>query len=66
MAYVAVTLGVLIAGALIKGSEDGTDEFMSNIVWLYVTILTFGYMVSRGLAKSGARHRYTDDDNDRH
>jgi hypothetical protein len=26
--------------------------------WLYVTILTVGYMVSRGLAKSGSREPY--------
>jgi len=26
-----------------------------------VTILTVGYMVSRGLAKSGSREPYTDD-----
>ena len=27
--------------------------------WLYVTILTVGYMISRGLAKSGSRDPYT-------
>lgn len=61
IAYVAVLIGVLAAGAMIKGADDGTDEFMSSEVWLLVVVLTFGYMVSRGLAKSGARHRYTDD-----
>jgi hypothetical protein len=66
MAFIAILLGIFIAGALIKGSEDGTDEFMSPEVWLFATILTFGYMLSRGIAKSGSRHRYTDDDNDRH
>jgi hypothetical protein len=28
---------------------------------LYVTLLTIGYMVSRGLAKSGSREPYTED-----
>ena len=29
--------------------------------WPYVTILTVGYLVSRGLAKSGGRDPYTDE-----
>jgi hypothetical protein len=30
--------------------------------WLYATILTVGYMVSRGFAKSGSREPYSADD----
>jgi hypothetical protein len=56
--YVAVLVGVLIAGAAIKGA--GTDEFRADQVWLFVSILTVGYMVSRGLAKSGSREPYWD------
>ncbi len=62
IAYIAILAGVFLAGLLIKGAEDGTDEFTSPEVWLYAVILTFGYMLSRGIAKSGSRHRYTDDD----
>ena len=51
-AYVATIIGVLIAGAAIKGA--GTDEFRGDEVWLFVTILTVGYMISRGLAKAGS------------
>ena len=29
--------------------------------WLYATILTVGYMVSRGLAKAGSRQPYDED-----
>lgn len=55
-AYMAVLVGVLIAGAAIKGA--GTDEFRGDEVWLFATILTVGYMISRGLAKSGSREPY--------
>ena len=65
IAYIGILVGLFIAGAVVKGGEDGTDEFMSPEVWLFAVILTFGYMLSRGIAKSGSRHRYTDDD-DRH
>ena len=30
--------------------------------WLYVTLLTVGYMISRGLAKSGSRDYYDHSD----
>jgi hypothetical protein len=59
VAYVAILAGVFIAGLVIKGG--GTDELKSPTVWLYAVILTFGYMLSRGIAKSGSRHGYTDD-----
>jgi hypothetical protein len=59
IAYVAILAGVFIAGLVIKGGD--TDEFKSPTVWLYAVILTFGYLLSRGIAKSGSRHRYDDD-----
>jgi hypothetical protein len=61
--YVVVLIAVLIAGAAIKGA--GTDEFRADEVWLFATILTVGYMISRGLAKAGSREPYTEDLRDR-
>jgi len=62
MAYVAVLAGILIAGLLV---DDGSGAFGAEKVWLYATILTVGYMVSRGLAKAGSRDPYTHDRSDR-
>jgi hypothetical protein len=59
IAYIAILVGVFVAGLVIKGGQ--TDEFKSPTVWLYAVILTFGYLLSRGIAKSGSRHRYDDD-----
>jgi hypothetical protein len=59
MAYVAVVVGVLIAAAVVDEANAG--GFGAQQAWLYVTILTVGYMVSRGLAKAGSREPYTDD-----
>jgi uncharacterized MAPEG superfamily protein len=60
-AFLAAVIGVLIAGNAIEIAEGGTDYFTADKVWLYVTILTVGYMVSRGLAKSGSRDPYWDE-----
>ncbi|WP_205699602.1 hypothetical protein [Conexibacter sp. SYSU D00693] len=49
---------LLIAGNAVEGNEGGSDYFAADKVWLYITILTVGYMVSRGLAKSGSREPY--------
>jgi hypothetical protein len=57
-AYVAVLAGVLIAGAVVDQSDAG--GYGARQVWLYATILTVGYMISRGLAKSGSRDPYDD------
>jgi len=59
-AYVGVLVALLIAGAVIDESDAG--GFGARQVWLYATILTVGYMVSRGLAKSGSRDPYDADD----
>jgi hypothetical protein len=59
IAYVAAVVGVLIAGAVIDSNDAGS--LGGRQVWLYVTVLTVGYMVSRGLAKSGSRDPYWDD-----
>jgi hypothetical protein len=49
IAYVVTVLGVLIASAVVDKSDFGAQE-----AWFYVTLLTIGYMVSRGLAKAGS------------
>jgi len=56
--YVIVFIGILIASNVIEAEEGGPDYFHADKAWLYITILTVGYMVSRGLAKSGSRDPY--------
>src|SRR5688500_3453001 len=55
-AYIAAVVGVLIASAVVDSQDFGAQE-----AWFYVTLLTIGYMVSRGLAKSGSRDFFDDD-----
>jgi hypothetical protein len=66
-AYLVTFAGILIAAQVI-GDDGGTgasgDVFNANRAWLYLTILTVGYMVSRGLAKAGSAHREQDVDRD--
>ncbi len=55
--YVVVSIAVLIAAAVTDSGADG-QGFGAERAWLFVTLLTIGYMISRGLAKSGSRERY--------
>ena len=57
--FLAMVVAVLIAALIVDDGGDG--GFGAKQAWLYVTILTVGYMVSRGLAKSGSRDPYTED-----
>jgi hypothetical protein len=57
-AYIAATVGVLLAGLLTKAGDGHDDRLGAHDVWLIVGILTVGYMLSRGLAKSGSRDPY--------
>jgi hypothetical protein len=61
--FIVVALGVLIASAVVDNNEDGSG-FDANHAWLYVSILAVGYMISRGIAKSGSydKARLTADD----
>jgi hypothetical protein len=61
-AYLGVLAALMIAGAVVD--QDDAGGLGARQVWLYAVILTVGYMVSRGFAKSGSRDPY-DDDGDR-
>jgi len=52
--YVLAVLGVLIASMIVDQS------FGADPAWRYVTYLTVGYLISRGLAKAGSREPYRD------
>jgi hypothetical protein len=56
MAYVAAVAGVLIASAVVETTNAHADYFRADKAWFYIVLLTIGYLVSRGLAKSGS-HR---------
>jgi hypothetical protein len=58
VAYVVVFLGILIAANSIEKADGGKDFFTADKAWLYITILTIGYMISRGIAKAGVRDPY--------
>jgi hypothetical protein len=52
---VAAVVGVLVAASQ-------ADNLDARGAWQLVTALAIGYMISRGLAKSGSSEAYTDRD----
>ena len=65
--YLAAVIGVLIASAVTgdEGTGNGGDVFAADKAWWFITLLTIGYMVSRGLAKAGTPSRDSDPRTDR-
>ena len=58
IAYVAAVVGIVITAFTV----DENPSFGAERAWLYITILTVGYMISRGLAKSGSYEPYDEYD----
>jgi hypothetical protein len=52
--YVIAAAAILIASYVVDG-------FNATEGWMFFTYLTIGYMISRGLAKSGSREPYRTD-----
>jgi hypothetical protein len=51
--YVIAAAAILIASLVVDG-------FNATEGWMFFTFLSIGYMISRGLAKSGSREPYRD------
>ena len=66
--YVLAVIGVLIASYVVgdRAANDGSDIFAADKAWWYITLLTIGYMISRGLAKAGSRSSDNDPRTDAH
>jgi hypothetical protein len=56
--FIAAVVAVVIAADNVGGGVH--DVFRADKAWLFVTILTVGYLISRGLAKAGSREPYTE------
>ena len=59
MVYIAAVVGVLLASLLVGTTHAHLDYFRADRAWFYIVLLTIGYVISRGLAKSGSREYYT-------
>lgn len=58
--YVLAVIATIITAAVVgdNASENGVDAFNASQAMQYITWLTVGFMVARGLAKSGNRRNH--------
>jgi hypothetical protein len=57
--YLAAVAAVVITAFVVGDDGKGTnDPFSALDAIRYITYLTIGYMIARGLAKSGSRDHY--------
>lgn len=60
-AYVAAVVAVIITAIVVGDEGEGAgDPFSASEAMRYITFLTIGYMIARGLAKAGSRETYDD------
>jgi hypothetical protein len=61
MAYIGAVIAVIITAVAVgNGGNGGPDPFSALDAIRYISYLTIGYMVARGLAKAGSRDPYDD------
>lgn len=57
--YLAAVAAVIVTALVVGRDGAGTDPFNALDAIRYISYLTIGYMIARGLAKSGSRDAYT-------
>lgn len=61
IAYVVAVLAVIVTAFVVGDDGANTaDPFSAEQALRYITFLTIGYMIARGLAKSGSHTRVSD------
>ena len=61
IAYLATVLAVAVTALMVGDDGENTaDPFSAEQALRYITFLTIGYMIARGLAKSGTRSHHDD------
>jgi hypothetical protein len=55
--YLAAVGAVLLASQLVGRTAFHLDYFRADKAWWFITLLTIGYLISRGLAKMGSNTR---------
>jgi hypothetical protein len=61
IAYVVAVLAVIVTAFVVGDDGANTaDPFSAEQALRYITFLTIGYMIARGLAKSGSRTPVSD------
>lgn len=59
-AYLATALAIIVTALVVDGDGNAPDPFNAEQALRYLTFLTIGYMISRGLAKAGSREPQPD------
>jgi len=54
--YLVAVAAVVVSSYLVGDVDGRGDVFLADKAWFYVTLLTIGYVISRGLADAGGRH----------
>ena len=54
LVWLITIIALLIAGA-VTGDDNG-DDFPASIVWTLFTVISFAYIISRGISKAGAKY----------
>ncbi|MCG5467996.1 hypothetical protein LADH09A_001847 [Micromonospora sp. LAH09] len=64
--YLIAVAAVLGASQVVGKNSAGVDIFRADNAWFLITLLTLGYLGSRGLSKAGSNWRSSEERKARH
>jgi hypothetical protein len=57
LVWLLTVIAVLVAAAVTKRGTGGADVLDAGLAWTLVTVIGFGYIISRGISKAGTKYR---------
>jgi hypothetical protein len=65
MVWLLTSAAILIASAIIGGDDNAGDAFGASHAWTLIAVVSFAYIISRGISKAGTKRGYGDAPGDR-
>ena len=56
LVWLITVIAVVIAGAVVSEGDNG-DTLPAGLVWTLFVVISFAYIISRGISKAGAKYR---------
>jgi hypothetical protein len=58
MVYIGAVIAIVVTALVVGSDGHGADPFSALDAIRYISYVSIGYMIARGLAKSGSRENY--------
>jgi hypothetical protein len=65
MVWLLTCAAILIASGIVGGDDNAGDAFGASHAWTLIAVVSFAYIISRGISKAGTKRGHGDAPGDR-